>query len=173
MKSYHVVHALAIPWSQLIHLEMRNQCLDNRFAIVLQQLVNLEQCTLYISGFDDDDELAVDGVILPRLWYLRLVYFYDTHGSWHLHNTNGDRLLNALTLPALRSLNVGEELPDGESESGIEWDCFPEAQLLTLQARSSFDLRTLSFNNTYLEATQLRDILRVTPSLVSLSASMI
>lgn len=103
---------------------------------------------IYIYGFDDDDELVAHGVILP--------------------------LLNALTLPALRSLNVGEGLNVGEEvyaeeKCGIVWDSFPGAELLALQARSGFDLRTLSFNNTYIEATELRDILQVSPSLISLS----
>lgn len=159
-QSHSLLCTMAISWSQLVDLEMRSPYVE--FPFILKQLVNLEKYTLDLTSFADSSEIAASEVILPRLWYLRLIYT-------SLYPSNGHRLLNVLTLPVLRSLNFGEELPSEDHNQGTYLGNFPGAQILALQARSGFDLMTLSFNNTCVEVTQFRDILRATPSLVSLS----
>ncbi|KAJ7639719.1 hypothetical protein DFH06DRAFT_1217688, partial [Mycena polygramma] len=105
IQRYYSVYAPVVPWSQLTVLIIDRLVL-HQCPILLNRVLNLVECRLTIDEPDDDEDAPIGiamGPIVPLLHLQTLVL--RAIFSW----ISVDGLLNLLTLPALRKLQVTEE----------------------------------------------------------------
>ncbi|KAJ7302269.1 hypothetical protein DFH08DRAFT_905585 [Mycena albidolilacea] len=117
------VHSISLPWTQLTHLELESDSGDPFLSVleILEQTTQLAVLLLeFPEAMEDDPEFTHPPVTLNHLHTLRLCQPMDS------------RILRYLTLPVLKTLDVGY----------VDKGAF---QIIhTLGERSTWSLRTIS-----------------------------
>lgn len=152
-------YSLRLPWSQLTHLTICHIPRTSYLLQCLEKCACLLDCTLSfdIDGGDETATLTKEGsgkATLPMLKTLRIIFCEDEVSS----------LLCSLILPNLRHLQI----MCSDTDTDVELCPWSQSTFLALQARSSFELVTLSLVRVAIKSEELIMILLNMPSLIRL-----
>lgn len=146
---------LRLPWTQLTVLVLKNISLPANTPHTLTKCVNLEDCTLVVRGWKDDDCPALE---LPAAGSIQLLALHTL--NLDLSQCDETSLFfDPLTLPLLSDLTLGYSSKDYR---------YPFLSIQKLRLRSGFEIRRLCLDRAIRSSVELLQTLEIMPSITDL-----